>query len=63
MGGPCDAVIEGETMEEVAKKGGDHVMAMTDQEHQKIAEQMKNETEEGKARWFDWFKEIWDKKV
>ena len=63
MGGPWDAVIQGNTMEEVAQKGGDHVMAMTDPEHRKIAESMKNETEEGKAKWFAWFKGIWDQKA
>ena len=63
MGGPCDVIIEGQTMEEIAQKGGDHVMATADLEHQKIAEQMKNETEEGKAKWFAWFKTIWDQKA
>lgn len=64
MGGPCDVAIEGNTMEEVVQKGGDHLMATadSDSEHQKIAEQMKNGTEEGKAQWFAWFKTVWDQK-
>ena len=38
MGGLCDATIEGETIEEVAKKGGEHIMAMenTNKTHKKI---------------------------
>ena len=64
MGGPCDAVIEGETMEEVVKKGSEHVMAMagSDEEHKKVHEGMESQGEEGKAKWFQWFQGEWDKK-
>ena len=63
MGGPCDFVIEGNTIEEVAQKGADHVKLMSDHEHQKIAESMKSESKEEIEKWFAWFKGVWDQKV
>jgi predicted small metal-binding protein len=48
MGGPCDAVITGNTAEEMVKNGGEHVMAAN---HTDIAEQMKNMTPEQNAKW------------
>ena len=63
MGGPCDMAFEGETMYEVAGKGGTHIMTTTDAAHEPMRDQMKNGTEEGKKEWFAWFKTVWDKKV
>ena len=64
MGGPCDAVIEGNTMEEVAQKGSEHVVGMADSDpaHKEVHEQMESQGEEGKAKWFEGFKEKWDNK-
>ena len=62
MGGPCDAIIEGETMEEVAKKGGDHIQSTTDEAHASLREQMATGTPEDKNKWFSWFKGVWDQK-
>jgi hypothetical protein len=64
MGGPCDAAVEGETMEEVAQKGSTHVVEMgaSDEAHKKVHEDMEAQGEEGKTKWFSWFKSEWDKK-
>jgi len=64
MGGLCDATIEGETIEEVAKKGGEHIMAMenTNEAHKKICDDMKVQGEEGKTKWMEWFRGVWDQK-
>lgn len=63
MGGPCDLEFEGETMEEVARRGGQHIMTTTDGAHKPMKEQMINGTEKGKEEWFGWFKGLWDKKA
>ncbi len=60
MGGPCDAEMTADTAEEMMKKGGEHVMAATDEEHMKIAEDMKNMPEEGKKEWNDMFMGKWE---
>lgn len=62
MGGPCDTVIEGETMEEVAQKGAEHARSMSDPDHQKIVQTMDNQTEDERKNWFDWFRGLWDAK-
>lgn len=62
MGGPCDAEISGNTPEEVMNNGVAHVMAAQDETHGKIAEQMKNSTDEEKKQWNDWFMTIWNNK-
>jgi predicted small metal-binding protein len=63
MGGPCDVVIEGETMEEVAQKGGQHVTDTKDDAHTKLAGDMEGEgSEEKKQKWMGWFKGKWDEK-
>ncbi len=58
MGGPatCDFVITGNTAEEMAENGTAHVMAS----HPDIAEQMKNTSAEGKAKWMEDFKVKFD---
>lgn len=58
MGGPatCNYVITGNTAEEMAKNGSDHVMAT----HPDIAEQMKNMTPEANAKWMADFKMKFD---
>lgn len=62
MGGPCDTEFEGETMEEVAGKGGEHIMSTTDEAHAPMREQMTSGTPEQKTEWFAWFKGLWDAK-
>ena len=63
MGGPCDAEFEGETMQEVAGKGGEHIMKSTDEAHKVVRDQMVSGTPEGKEKWFAWFKGLWDAKA
>lgn len=63
MGGPCDISFEGADMYEVAGKGGKHIMGTTDEAHQPMRDQMAHGTEEGKKKWFEWFKTVWDKKA
>ena len=62
MGGPCDMEFEGETMMEVAGKGGEHIKVTTDEAHKPMRDQMANGTEQGKKEWFAWFKNLWDAK-
>ena len=58
MGGPadCTVMIQGNTPEEMAKNGTDHVMAA----HPEIAEQMKNMSPEDQAKWMADFKPKFD---
>lgn len=56
LGGPCSAVIEGETAEEMAKNGGEHAM----KNHPDIAEQMKNMSPEENAKWMADFEKKFD---
>jgi hypothetical protein len=63
MGGVCDEVLEGETMDEVSKKGMAHVQGADDDAHKKIVSDMDTQGEEGKAKWTEWFKGEWDKKA
>ncbi len=58
MGGPatCNFVVTGNTAEEMAKNGGDHVM----QAHPDMAEQMKSMTPEQNAKWMEDFKPKFD---
>ena len=41
-GGTCDIEFKGETMEEVAGKGGQHIMTTTDEGHKPMKDQMQN---------------------
>lgn len=40
MGGPCDTQIHGATAEEMLNNGTAHVMASSDEDHQKVLAQM-----------------------
>ncbi len=62
MGGPCEEVFEGETFKEVGEKGGQHIMSSTDEAHKSLREQMAQSNEDEKQKWWDWFKEEWEKK-
>ncbi len=63
MGGPCDMEFEGETMQEVAGKGGEHIKSTTDEAHKPMRDQMNNGTKEDQDKWFAWFKGLWDAKA
>lgn len=63
MGGPCDEEFEGETMHDVAGKGGKHIMSTTDEAHKPMRDMMATSKPEDQARWFDWFKGLWDNKA
>ena len=63
MGGPCDEQFSGETMQEVADKGGAHIMGSTDEAHKAMRDQMASSSQEDKQKWMDWFKGMWDAKV
>ena len=54
--------FEGETMQEVAGKGGKHLMSTTDDAHKAMRDQMANSKKEDQAKWFEWFKGVWDAK-
>lgn len=54
--------FEGETMEEVAEKGGRHIMETTDEAHSVLRKQMESGSQEDKEKWFEWFKGVWDSK-
>ena len=56
MTGTCQTMIQGTTVEEIVKAGGDHVMA-TDPE---IAEKMRAMTPEQNASWMADFKPKFD---
>lgn len=62
MGGACDAEFEGADMHEVAGKGGEHLMSTTDEDHKTMRDQMATSKPEDQAKWFDWFKGVWDSK-
>ncbi|MFH1769648.1 MAG: hypothetical protein ABH833_03205 [Parcubacteria group bacterium] len=62
MGGPCDEVFEGRSIDEVGNKGGQHIMTSTDELHKPMREQMAKSSREDKNKWWDEFNETWDKK-
>jgi len=62
LGGPCEELFEGTTLEEVGNKGGEHIMKSTDDAHKALREQMAQSSEEEKQKWWDWLKGEWDKK-
>lgn len=65
MGGTCDEVIEGETADEIGKKGAEHVEKMAaqgDESHKALKEGMDAQGEEGKAKWWDDFRKKFDEK-
>ena len=62
MGGPCDTVFEGNTMQEVADMGGKHIMGSTDEAHAPMKDQMMKSSDEEKGEWMKWFQGEWDKK-
>ncbi len=62
MGGPCEEMFEGESAQEIGKKGGEHIMSSTDQAHKEMREQMAASSEDDKKKWWSWFNEEWAKK-
>lgn len=62
MGGPCDEAFEGVTMYDVAGLGGKHIMSSTDEAHKPMRNMMANSSKEDQAKWFEWFKGLWDAK-
>ena len=62
MGGPCGTEFEGETMDEVVRKGGQHIMTTTDEGHKLTRGQMANSNKDDQGKWREWFKGIWDTK-
>ena len=62
MGGPCDTVFEGNTAEEVAEKGGEHIMNSEDQMHEGMKNQMMSSSQEEKDKWMEDFKMKFDEK-
>jgi predicted small metal-binding protein len=62
MGGPCDAVIEGETAKEVGEKGAEHVKSMNDEAHKAVAAKMNQMSEEDNKKWWeDFYKKFAEK--
>jgi len=62
--GGCDMEFSGEDMIDVAGQCGKHVASSTDELHRpmrdKMAHQMAHGTKEDQAKWFTWFKGLWD---
>jgi predicted small metal-binding protein len=56
MGGPCQAEISGNTLEELAANGTAHVA----ENHPEMAEQMKAHSDEDKAKWMADMQAKWD---
>ncbi len=52
----------GETMHEVAGKGGEHIASTTDEGHDPMREQMAHSKKEDQAVWFAEFQKQWDAK-
>lgn len=59
MGGPCDTAFTGSTPKEVMDQGAQHVMASTDPDHMKVAEQMKTMSPEESAGWNKMYEDLW----
>jgi hypothetical protein len=51
MGGPCEEAITGETLEELAKNGTEHVVSTDDDAHKALAEKMQNMSDEEQNAW------------
>lgn len=64
MGGPCDAVFEGETSGEIAEAATKHIeeMAKTDLDHQKTYDEMTKtaSTPESHEAWKKDFQQMFD---
>lgn len=56
MGGPCNAMIKGNSAEEIAKNGGKHLK----QAHPDIAAQMEKMSPDENAKWMADFKTKFD---
>lgn len=63
MGGVCETVIEGETAEDIAKKGGEHVMTSEDDAHKEVKEKMSSMSQEDSDKWMEDFKKKFDEKA
>ena len=61
MGGPCDMAFTGSTPKSVMDQGSQHVMASTDPDHMKVAEQMKTMSPEDNSKWNQMFEDLWEK--
>ena len=62
MGGPCDVVIEGNTAEEIAQKGAEHIMNAEDEIHEEMKQQMNASNPEEKEKWMEDFRMKFDQK-
>ncbi len=64
MGGPCDAVFEGETTGDISKAAEAHIseMAKTDPRHQSTYNMMAEtaSTPEGHKKWMEDFQKMFD---
>jgi len=60
MGGPCEEAFGGETAQEVADKGGKHIMDSTDDAHKPMKDQMSASSEEDKNKWMADFQTKFD---
>lgn len=62
LGGVCDEVFTGSDFKAVGEMGGKHIMEATDDAHADLKKQMMESSEDEKQKWWDWFKQEWDKK-
>lgn len=62
MGGPatCGFTVTGNTAEEMAQNGGNHLTSATDDDHKPMQEMMKNSPKEDQAKWMADFKPKFD---
>ncbi len=66
--GGCDMEFKGNDMMDVAGQCGKHVASTTDEAHKPMRDMMKQtmadpNVKEEQAKWFEWWKSEWDKKL
>lgn len=57
MGGPCEAEITGETAEDTATAGYEHIKGTADEAHKGMKKKIDDSSKEEKAKWMKGFEE------
>jgi hypothetical protein len=60
MGGPCDAVVTGNTANKMAKNGGAHLISMTDDAHMPVQAMMQGMSDDDSKKWMAGFQTKFD---
>jgi hypothetical protein len=53
IGGPCDEGITGESFDDIAAKGYQHIADIQDDEHKKVKEHIDSASDEDKKIWME----------